>query len=45
MSEAVQVQAAVISKLCRIPPFHSLRHIKYIKRHMFGILNLDEIKN
>jgi hypothetical protein len=24
MSEAVQVQAAVISNLCRIPPFHSL---------------------
>jgi hypothetical protein len=23
----------------------SLHHIKYIKRHMFGILNVDEIKN
>jgi hypothetical protein len=24
---------------------HSLHHIKYTKRHMFGILNVDEIKN
>jgi hypothetical protein len=23
----------------------SLHHIKYAKRHMFGILNVDEIKN
>jgi hypothetical protein len=29
------------------PPFHSLslNHIKYTKRHVFGILNVDEIKN
>jgi hypothetical protein len=27
------------------PPFHSLHHIKYVKRHMFGILHVDEIKN
>jgi hypothetical protein len=23
----------------------SLHHIKYTKRHMFGVLNIDEIKN
>jgi hypothetical protein len=31
--------------VCYFPPFHTLHHIKYTKRHMFGILNVDEIKN
>jgi hypothetical protein len=27
------------------PELLSLHHIKHAKRHMFGILNVDEIKN
>jgi hypothetical protein len=31
--------------MAEFPPSHSLHHVKYAERHMFRILNIDEIEN